>query len=381
MTHLIETQPVRRALALGCLAVAALIAAPSAMAAGSDLLNVPALASAKASQALILGFARAGERLVAVGERGIVIYSDDQGANWTQAAVPVSVTLTAAMFPTPSQGWAVGHDGVVLHSADGGQSWIKVLDGNQSNALMQADARQRLADLQAQSNAPAAAIEAAENAVDDTQAAAKFGPSHPLLGVWFTDSENGIVVGSYGQILRTKDGGKTWASLGLALNNAEGLHYNAITATRSGAIIVVGEGGRVYRSTDGGDRWSQREIGGKGALLGVRALTAEPGGEMVLAYGFAGRAFRSDDQGENWQALASGTGKSVVDAALLEGHRLTLVDAGGALLQCAAKGEGFTVMGRLPQGMVEGMMPLNGGRLVLGGMGGIRVTDLNRLQK
>ena len=31
-----------------------------------------------------------------------------------------------------------------------------------------------------------------------------------LLGVFFTDANNGIVVGRYGTILRTTDGGVTW---------------------------------------------------------------------------------------------------------------------------------------------------------------------------
>jgi photosystem II stability/assembly factor-like uncharacterized protein len=64
--------------------------------------------------AYLTGIARAGKRLVAVGERGIVVLSDDDGATWRQASVPVSVTLAAVQFPTPTQGWVVGHYGVVL---------------------------------------------------------------------------------------------------------------------------------------------------------------------------------------------------------------------------------------------------------------------------
>ena len=89
----------------------------------SDPLLVPAITSAKASQAMLLSVTQAGARLVAVGEHGIIVYSDNQGKSWTQAAVPVSVTLTAVFFPDPQVGWAVGHDGVVLRSQDGGKTW------------------------------------------------------------------------------------------------------------------------------------------------------------------------------------------------------------------------------------------------------------------
>ncbi|MFI4940022.1 MAG: WD40/YVTN/BNR-like repeat-containing protein, partial [Burkholderiales bacterium] len=89
-----------------------------------DPLEQPARFSAIAARAMLPGVAKAGARLVAVGEHGIIVYSDNRGQSWTQAKVPVSVTLTAVQFPDAKDGWAVGHDGVVLSSTDGGQSWV-----------------------------------------------------------------------------------------------------------------------------------------------------------------------------------------------------------------------------------------------------------------
>ncbi len=89
----------------------------------------PALITPLASHVVLLGIARAGSRHVAVGERGIIVLSDDDGRSWRQAVVPVSVTLTAVTFPTAAQGWAVGHSGAILHSDDGGTHWTKQLDG------------------------------------------------------------------------------------------------------------------------------------------------------------------------------------------------------------------------------------------------------------
>ncbi|WP_430515935.1 WD40/YVTN/BNR-like repeat-containing protein, partial [Pseudomonas fluorescens] len=62
------------------------------------LLDQAALQSAKAAHSVLLAVTRAGERLVAVGERGIVLLSDDSGVSWRQAKVPVSVSLTAVQF-------------------------------------------------------------------------------------------------------------------------------------------------------------------------------------------------------------------------------------------------------------------------------------------
>src|SRR6266581_7567932 len=107
--------------------VALALAAPvAAVAAGyQDVLDTPAQESTLASKALLNGLASAGQRVVAVGQRGHIIYSDDAGKTWQQAKVPVSSDLVAVTFPTSEQGWAVGHDGVVLHSADAGKTWTK----------------------------------------------------------------------------------------------------------------------------------------------------------------------------------------------------------------------------------------------------------------
>ena len=60
-----------------------------------------------------------GRRLVAVGERGLAIHSDDDGQSWAQAEVPVGCTLTALRFADERRGWATGNLGVVLGGALG----------------------------------------------------------------------------------------------------------------------------------------------------------------------------------------------------------------------------------------------------------------------
>ena len=71
---------------------------------GPAVAGATTLADANERQALTLSdyshtvlqaITQAGQRLVAVGERGLVLLSDDAGKHWRQAQVPVSVTLTA----------------------------------------------------------------------------------------------------------------------------------------------------------------------------------------------------------------------------------------------------------------------------------------------
>src|SRR3546814_9158629 len=77
------------------LACMSLVCAPLASAEFTDPLDAPAITSALAEHGLINGLARAGKRLVAVGERGHILYSDDQANTWQQASVPVRSALTA----------------------------------------------------------------------------------------------------------------------------------------------------------------------------------------------------------------------------------------------------------------------------------------------
>ena len=83
-----------------------------------------AVASDLASQALLLDVARAGSRMVAVGEFGHVLLSDDNGESWRQAtSVPTRNTLVGVAFVDNQTGYAVGHAATILKAIDGGDEW------------------------------------------------------------------------------------------------------------------------------------------------------------------------------------------------------------------------------------------------------------------
>ena len=88
-----------------------------------------------AEHSVLLDVVKTGNRLVAVGERGVVVLSDDGGRTWRQASVSTSVTLTSVQFASLKAGWAVGHSGVVVHTEDGGETWTRQLDGRTAAKL------------------------------------------------------------------------------------------------------------------------------------------------------------------------------------------------------------------------------------------------------
>ena len=232
----------------------------TAAAAQTDGLPVqPSITSAMAAQSVMLSVARAGHRLVAVGERGFIIVSDDNGGTWKQVSSPVSMTLVKVRFIDDLEGWAVGHAGVVLHSQDGGLTWSKQLDGVQA-----AEIELQEASLDKQSSDDAAK---AQERLAQAQQLVDEGPDKPLLDLLFLDAKNGLVVGAYGLAFVTHDGGLSWKSIRSRIDNPSGLHLYSIE--RVGAdLFVAGEQGTLLRSSDEGQTFESLASPYEGTTFG-----------------------------------------------------------------------------------------------------------------
>lgn len=302
------------------LALLMLAAQLSTQAAGfPDVLAQPSVISSQASHAVLLGVSRAGTRLVAVGERGVVLLSDDNGVSWRQVQVPVSSTLTAVQFIDARQGWITGHSGVVLHSADGGESWSLQLDGRRAAALELSDA---------QSAAKASADDPAlQHRLDSAQRLVADGPDKPFLALNFSDGQHGTVVGAYGLAMHTADGGQSWQSWMGRIPNDQGLHLYAV-AQSGNALYLAGEQGLLLRSQDGGAHFERLDSPYEGSYFTL-ALQAD---DALLVGGLRGKLFRSHDQGATFEALANPMPVSLGSVARV-GNRFIWVNQAGGLLQ------------------------------------------------
>ena len=322
-----------------------------------DPLDLPAPHSARALHSLQLAVAGAGHRLVAVGERGTVLLSDDAGRSWRQAAsVPVSVALTDVHFVSARHGWAVGHSGVVLHSSDGGETWTRQLDGLQAAQVIRDDARRRA---EAGEENAAAELRSAEHLVND-------GPDKPFLGVRFVDALRGYVVGAYGIALSTADGGKSWQSLVGRIPNPRGKHLYQIQIAGQ-ARLIAGEQGALFRSLDGGASFAAIDTPYAGTFFGALEL----GGDALLAFGLRGNAWRSADGGANWDRIELGQPTSVNAGLRLGNGALLLADEGGRLLRSDDGGLRFATLPVTPGSGITGIVEAADGALVLSGMRGL----------
>ncbi|HEY7725246.1 MAG TPA: YCF48-related protein [Anaeromyxobacteraceae bacterium] len=337
------------------LAAAALLAA-SAAAAGEfvDPLDRPAQGSPLAQRRPLVGVAAAGGRLVAVGQRGHVLVSDDGGRSWAPSPAPVSTDLNAVAFPSPDRGWAVGHDGVVLATADAGRSWSKQLDGRQVGALLLGHHAGR---------------GGADGTLRQVRALAAQGADQPLLDVWFEDERTGFAVGAFNLVLRTEDGGRSWAPWLHRTENPRGLHLYAIRRV-AGDLWIAGEQGLVLRLDAAGRRFRAVPVPYRGSFFGVAGS-----GRTVIAYGLRGTALRSRDRGATWQRVDTGVEVALTGAASMPDGRIALVAQSGQVLVSSDDGESFQPAGR-GGSPASSAAAAGAGTLVIVGAAGVRVEPL-----
>jgi photosystem II stability/assembly factor-like uncharacterized protein len=291
---------------------------------------------------------------VAVGERGHVLLSDDQGAKWRQAkSVPTRVMLTAVFFVDAQYGWAVGHDETILNSADGGENWTR----------------------------------------------SHFAPEaqQPLLDLWFANRVSGIAVGAYGAYFTTNDGGRNWSSAKFAPpppSKQAGPQHDGESAPSEGPshfedgppdyhlnrivgvgnrLYVAAEGGQLYRSDDRGASWRALPSPYEGSFFGLVPIR----GEGLLAFGLRGHLYRSADAGETWSELQSHTTAMLTDGVAVNDLRVVIGGLAGVLLVSGDAGETFRLTQQDDRKGLSAVLPGAAGTVVVAGEGGVRILRLD----
>ena len=346
-----------RSMIAACLALA--LATGTAAAGGSkDPLDVAAQPSPLASKSLLQAVTRAGDRLVAVGQRGHVLVSSDAGRTWQQATVPVSSDLTAVFFATDRKGWAVGHDGVILASEDGGATWKLQLDGRRANRAIVDDLSRKPGS------------EATRTLLAEAQRNVAQGADKPFLDVWFADERSGYAVGAYNLIFRTDDGGATWTPWFDRTDNPKLLNLYSIRPA-AGQIFIAGEAGLLLKLDTAAQRFRAVEMPYSGTLFGV---TGDAGN--VVVFGLRGNALRSDDAGRTWKKADTTLPASIVASASTP-NGILLADMSGRVSRTSDGGRTWNPVPVPPSMLVTGIADAGTGRIAIVGTRGVVVTSPN----
>lgn len=232
---------------------------------------------------------RFDDRLVAVGERGTIILSEDMGDTWKKIHSDRELPVTLTGISSYGNGLllVVGHDGVLLRSEDAGESWTKILHSEESG--------------------------------------------DPLLGTWSADGMSIFAYGSFGRFLRSSDAGLSWEELELDIH---GEHLNDFAGDQERLQMMVGEMGLVLRSDNHGQDWDRIEPFYRGSLFGIAHLQDS----TWVTYGMRGHVFVTHDDGETWAQI------ELPHRLPLYGHAeeadgIIIVGTGGAFVNISRAGE------------------------------------------
>lgn len=204
-------------------------------------------------------------------------------------------------------GTAVGAGGSIFESTDGGATWKGVDKSPTTLALLAVARRGDKAIAVGQAGAVVTRDGSGWKAIDS-------GVPARLLSIDMNSSGLAFAGGEFGTLLKSTDGGATWASSApewASMASAE--HFGtgepmvyAVAVQDSGQITVAGEFGVMLRSNDAGATWRVlRPINPEAAT--IHALHLAPKGQNSYAVGQTGELLISVDEGETWGKCDTGT--------------------------------------------------------------------------
>ncbi|MGB8956402.1 MAG: YCF48-related protein [Tumebacillaceae bacterium] len=252
------------------------------------------------------------------GGKGLLLHTNNGGQQW-EVRYQGEYEFISLLFVDAKTGWALGvgdHDRALLHTVDGGKHWEVLAH-----------------------------------------------PNKELTDIRFVNDALG-----YGGPLVTQDGGKTWQPVSAPPQ----LIGNPYFSNASNGYAVTGDGSqfRIMRTTDGGKTWAKVYEHRTDALTGARLQGANSEDVWVLLYGNSGMTqtsytlLHSADAGAHWtpvlvHSTAGGGpapgGEDLNSAGKGPGSRpdqLVVADSQTAFMMgvCPACGEGTVTFGGTADG-------------------------------
>lgn len=314
----------------------------------------------------LVAITRAGNRLVAVGVHGLVIWSDDDGRTWQQANVPVDLTLTSVYFKNADLGWSVGHYGVILQSNDGGKNWhvdqtifdiVKAMKSAQASLVA------------SMPNSPAALLQ--------TKVANYFAkqiPFPPFLTVG--PCGKGILAAGYKDMaMFSADNGKTWENWTPEIDNPTfRMIYGQFNNGNN--PVLTGESGFVAMSDPDCSHFSPVTDGVYPTLFGGIGISDN----SFLAYGLAGTAVLTTDKGKTWKVINLPTQSLISSGVLDASGEIILGTNDGQFLVSHDNGNHFELSQISIPFQIAAMAVTTNNNLVVVGDGGVQTISIQTLK-
>lgn len=232
--------------------------------------------------------------LVVVGPNGVAMRSRDAGKSWTVLPTGTKRNLLSVAFSNPATGIAVGDFGTIVRTEDGGDTWEIVPVPDEiplpewiAETINPGDVLLYDADFVTPERGWIVGEFGVIFSTSDggrTWTAQQSPIETTLFGVDFTDPERGWAVGLESVMLRTSDGGATWNVENIPMRREFGLSlYDVAVEGQIG--WAIGDSGYLLKSSDGGVTWSQVELPIELAGNWFRGVSLTPAGDGFVVGG------------------------------------------------------------------------------------------------
>ena len=275
----------------------------------------------------------------AVGELGCIGKTTNGGLNWTYKSLPLYTgngltnfrpTLNQVQFVNTSVGYAVGSNAALIKTTDGGTTWNYIngplgplsSSGIQINNLYFFDANTGWIVGDAINASSAYVYKTTNGGLTWTAATGIPVLNNPWIGIDWVDPNTGYICGQGGKVIKTLDGGATWADISLTTTNytVVGGGFNTprtqtyrsvIALDASTAVISSQNNGCILRTTNGGTNWYASGNQGFGIPQMSTWQMARSGQDSIIVAGGQGRVAKSIDRGFSWTTLSTYSTSSI----------------------------------------------------------------------
>jgi photosystem II stability/assembly factor-like uncharacterized protein len=272
------------------------------------------------------------DRVIVIGYGGKVVETRDRGRNWAVLPTGTDVALYGVRFVDDDHGWMVGQDGVILATADGGKTWTKQesnatfeesdgtvkraylfnLDAVDANTVWAVGDRSILTSTTDGGKTWTSRKVQMDSDLSGGQALAAADPI--FYDVKFVDRKNGWIVGEFGKVLHTADGGETWKEQTKTL--LEGTEFYdlldlptlfGLDALDNQKAVAAGLEAHIAGTSDGGQKWAyEKTDGGDVKLLDPLYDVVQFPDGSGWAVGAAGQVVKAEPGGGVWARASIG---------------------------------------------------------------------------
>lgn len=261
-------------------------------------------------------------RVVLVGDKGLVMTSDDQGKTWRRQQLKKGLKYydlySVAFTPDGSRGWLVGNAGMIFRSDDHGLTWNpEAPPAGVDSALL----KLAVADAQTVCAAGEHGVIICSQDGGSTWNLQKIN-DYAFFDIAFTGPTTGFAVGEFSTVVQTSDAGKTWKLVtGGDMMKKGADPYFAIAFSNPQNALAVGLAGDSLKTTDGGKTWTPGNLPSEHqSLYVISPLPSHPGNFFVA--GENGMAAMLN--GGQLVPIKTGSSSAITSAAFAPGFAIAV---------------------------------------------------------